>query len=44
MCDILEENDVDPSLREGLQFAITSSREKKKKISEFTIRTNCIRG
>jgi hypothetical protein len=30
MCDILEENDRDPSIREGLKFAITSSRETER--------------
>ena len=30
MCDISEDNDMELSLCEGLQFAIISSREKKK--------------
>jgi hypothetical protein len=42
MCDILEENDMDPSIREGLKFAITSSRERerKKKLANFVFAGN----
>jgi hypothetical protein len=35
MCDILEDNDMEPSLREGLQFAITSSRERERERAIF---------
>jgi hypothetical protein len=35
MCDILEDNDMEPSLCEGPQFAITSSREEKNELANF---------